>query len=137
MKLVWSQKLYLQDPWKPALEGVFFYQKSGVLVHNTCEKYGQGHGNKIHAKRIDDKLTELQKSGQYTEVYGNRSLNTAGLNGNQRPDIIAKGTSGIYEVWEFASPSQASGAGFAALANKVEIMKAANPGVIFHDIIPW
>ena len=115
----------------------YYVAESGVLVHNTCEKYGQGHGNKIHAKRIDDKLTELQKSGQYTEVYGNRSLNTAGLNGNQRPDIIAKGTSGIYEVWEFASPSQASGAGFAALANKVEIMKAANPGVIFHDIIPW
>ena len=37
----------------------------------------------------------------------------------------------------FICPSQASGAGFAALANKVEIMKAANPGVIFHDIIPW
>lgn len=33
MKLVWSQKLYLQDPWKPALEGVFFYQKSGVSFY--------------------------------------------------------------------------------------------------------
>ena len=33
MKLVWSQKLFLQDPWEPALEGVFFYQKSGVSVY--------------------------------------------------------------------------------------------------------
>ena len=33
MKLVWSQKLFLQDPWEPALEGVFFYQKSGVSFY--------------------------------------------------------------------------------------------------------
>ena len=108
-----------------------------VIVHNTCNRYGGEHGNDIHKERIKAKLNELENSGLYSDIYGNRSLNTAGLNGNQRPDIIAKGTSGIYEVWEFASPSQASGAGFAALANKVEIMKAANPGVIFHEIIPW
>ena len=115
----------------------YYVAESGVLVHNTCNRYGGEHGNDIHKERIKAKLNELENSGLYSDIYGNRSLNTAGLNGNQRPDIIAKGTSGIYEVWEFASPSQASGAGFAALANKVEIMKAANPGVIFHDIIPW
>ena len=115
----------------------YYVAESGVLVHNTCNRYGGEHGNDIHKERIKAKLNELENSGLYSDIYGNRSLNTAGLNGNQRPDIIAKGTSGIYEVWEFASPSQASGAGFAALANKVEIMKAANPGVIFHEIIPW
>ena len=115
----------------------YYVAESGVLVHNTCNRYGREHGNDIHKERIKAKLDELENSGLYSDIYGNRSLNTAGLNGNQRPDIIAKGTSGIYEVWEFASPSQASGAGFAALANKVEIMKAANPGVIFHEIIPW
>ena len=115
----------------------YYVAESGVLVHNTCNRYGGEHGNDIHKERIKAKLDELENSGLYSDIYGNRSLNTAGLNGNQRPDIIAKGTSGIYEVWEFASPSQASGAGFAALANKVEIMKAANPGVIFHEIIPW
>ena len=115
----------------------YYVAGSGVLVHNTCNRYGGEHGNDIHKERIKAKLNELENSGLYSDIYGNRSLNTAGLNGNQRPDIIAKGTSGIYEVWEFASPSQASGAGFAALANKVEIMKAANPGVIFHEIIPW
>ena len=115
----------------------YYVAESGVLVHNTCNRYGGEHGNDIHKERIKAKLNELENFGLYSDIYGNRSLNTAGLNGNQRPDIIAKGTSGIYEVWEFASPSQASGAGFAALANKVEIMKAANPGVIFHEIIPW
>ena len=115
----------------------YYVAESCVIVHNTCNRYGGEHGNDIHKERIKAKLNELENSGLYSDIYGNRSLNTAGLNGNQRPDIIAKGTSGIYEVWEFASPSQASGAGFAALANKVEIMKAANPGVIFHEIIPW
>lgn len=85
-----------------------------------------------HKERIEQKIDALQKSGEYTEIYGNRSLNTAGLNGKQRPDIIAKNISGTYEVWEFASPSQASGAGYAALVSKIAIMKAANPGVIFH-----
>ncbi len=115
----------------------YYISQLGILVHNLCKTTGSGHGNDTHKKRIDAKIDTLQQSGEYTEIYGNRSLNTAGLNGNQRPDIIAKNVSGTYEVWEFASPSQASGTGYVALANKVVTTKAANPGVIFHQIAPW
>ena len=45
---------------------------------------------------------------------------------------------GSYEVWEFASKTQATGTpGYKQLENKIKAMKAANPGAIFHDIIPW
>ena len=114
-----------------------YYVASGVLVHNECKLTGGGHGNEKHKERIDAKMLELKDSGQYTDIYGNRSLNTAGLNGNQRPDIIAKNISGTFEVWEFASPSQATGVGYAALANKIATMQGANPDVIFHQIVPW
>ena len=37
----------------------YYVAESGVLVHNTCEKYGQGHGNKIHAKRIPTNIKQF------------------------------------------------------------------------------
>lgn len=116
----------------------YYVGKTEVLVHNDCKITGSGHGSQTHANRIDTKITELKGSGKYTEIYGNRSLNTAGLNGTQRPDIIAKTKDGLYEVWEYASKSQASGTGgLRRLQAKLQLMKQNNPGVIFHDIIPW
>ena len=82
-------------------------------------------------------MDSLVKSGKYSEVYGNRALSTAGLKGSQRPDIIAKKLDGSFEVWEFASKSQAGGSGLAALEAKIKIMRAANPTAYFYDIIPW
>ena len=116
----------------------YYVTEHGVLVHNNCQQTGGGHGNTVHADRIDKKILELKNSGNYTHVFGNRSLNTAGLNGSQRPDIIAVAKNGLYEIWEYASPSQATGSyGYNLLKAKVELMKAANPAAIFHDIIPW
>lgn len=81
--------------------------------------------------------TSLPVLTNYTTVYGNGSLSTVGLKGTQRPDIIAKARDGVYHVWEFASQSQASGRGAAALARKISIMSSNNPSVVFHPIIPW
>ena len=103
----------------------------------TTTVVGKGHGNPNHAAAVDAKIDELVNSGNYSEVYGNRSLNTAGLEGNQRPDIIAKSHNGVYEVWEFQSPSQVSGSPARALEDKVRIMQNNNPNVVFHDIVPW
>jgi hypothetical protein len=65
-------------------------------------------------------------------------LKTAGLVGNQRPDVIAVASSGKIEVWEFASPSQAFGSpGYFTLQAKIDIMATANPSVEFHAIIHW
>ena len=115
----------------------YFVSESSVLVHNACDRIGGGHGNPTHSERIENQMDALESSGDYSAVYGNRALNTAGQVGKQRPDVIAIGNNGVVEVWEYASPSQATGtAGYAALEKKVEIMRAANPWISFN-IIPW
>ena len=98
---------------------------------------GGSHGSEIHKQRIDDQIDDMVNSGEYSEIYGNRSLKTAGLNGNQRPDIIGKTHEGQYRVWEFASKSQASGTGYRMLCNKMKIMESNNPEARFMDIIKW
>ena len=109
----------------------------GVLVHNTgCTRVGNGHGISEHANRIDKTMDLLEDSGQYTQIYGNRSLNTAGLIGNQRPDIIAKDVNNVVHIWEFASPSQAGGYGRKLLIEKIAVMTQNNPGLAVH-FVPW
>jgi len=65
-------------------------------------------------------------------IYGNRALNTAGLEGGQRPDILAQRYDGTWELYEFASPSQASGANLTALQDKINLMIQNNPGKIVN-----
>ena len=116
----------------------YFVSDEGILVHNDCTVEGGPHGNDVHKGRIRDKIKELVQSGDYSKVYGNCKLKTAGLIGDQKPDIIAIGKNGVIEVWEYASKSQATGTrGYELLKAKVKIMSDANPGVNFHDIIPW
>ncbi len=107
------------------------------VAPNECTIVGGGHGNPIHFERIEAQISELASSGNYVEIYGNRALSTAGLIGNQRPDIIAKTIDGRFEIWEFASKSQAGGSGLAALIAKIQIMRALNPSADFKEIIPW
>ena len=116
----------------------YYVTNNGILVHNECKISGGGHGNKTHRQQIDNKIAQLESTGNYTKIYGNRSLNTAGLKGNQRPDIIAINSNGTAEIWEYASPSQyTNGYYYRLLVQKINLMRAQNPGAIFHDIIPW
>ena len=106
--------------------------------NSECTVIGGGHGNPAHAGYINNMINDLASSGNYRIIYGNRSLSTAGLNGLQRPDIIAVHYDGHIEVWEVASPSQSMGSyGYNALVAKIDCMYHANPSVNFHDIIPW
>ena len=114
----------------------YYVSSSGVLVHNLCKTVGSGHGNAVHKGRIDEMIKQLESSGRYTEIYGNRALKTAGLNGKLRPDIIAKTVNGSFEFWEFASPSQASGIGLKALQMKMDTIISENPGITRH-FVPW
>ena len=123
-----------------------YYVADGVLVHNKCQPTGEGHGCKEHKDAIDDKIAELCKEDDVVEVYGNRALKTAGLNGNQRPDIIVvrkNGDTYTYEIYEYASPSQEKGKqGYNNLINKIKTMKKNNPStksinIIFKDLIEW
>ena len=93
-------------------------------ANNTTTQIGGGHGSIKHSAVIDRFIEALKKAGQYLKIYGNRSLKTAGLVGNQRPDIIAYRVDGRIEVWEFASPSQAMGTkGYQALEAKIRAMQ--------------
>ena len=104
----------------------------------SVKRIGGGHGNPTHKERIEKHMDKLQQTGENRTIYGNRSLKTAGLIGNQRPDVIAVRCDGRVEVWEFASPSQVYGSpGYYALLKKIDIMAAANPSVEFHAIILW
>lgn len=90
----------------------YYVSADEVLVHNECDIEGGGHGSDKHKDAIDRKIEELSKDPNCTNIWGNRALNTAGLNGKQRPDIIAlfkKGEKIIYQIFEYASESQAIG----------------------------
>ena len=111
-----------------------------VLVHNEgCSVIGGGHGNSEHKNAINQKIDELVASGEYAEIYGNRSLNTINkktkvknvkLTGKQRPDIVAIKNDGNVTLYEFASPSQANGTNaYNKLKGKIDIMKKNNPNV--------
>ena len=51
----------------------------------------------------------MEMFGKYSDIWLNKSLKTAGLKGNQKPDIIAKGYNGQYEYYEYGSKTQAPG----------------------------
>ena len=103
---------------------------------SPTERIGGGHGNPVHKEQIENHMRKLEKLGRYSKLFGNRALKTAGLVGNQRPDVIGVRYDGLVEVWEFASPSQALGTpGYTALETKISVMQAANPTAVFYPII--
>ena len=104
----------------------YFVGEQCVLVHNSCQVHGKSHGSATHKAAIDSKVKAMQSSGDYTDIWLNKQLNTAGMKGTQRPDIIAKRLDGTFEYIEYASKSQAKGSGLATLKNKMDIINSAN-----------
>ena len=116
----------------------YFVGDTSVLVHNVCV-IGKPHGSLQH-KRVTKSVTRhLKKTGEYTKIYLNKSLKSAGLNGRYRPDIMAKrAKDGVIEIYEIASKSQAGGIGKTLLERKVDIMRKTNKiRALVKDIIPW
>ena len=119
----------------------YFVGECGVLVHNDCTNIqGAGHGkSQKHKDTIDATMDDFAKhgygtsgaGGDYDAIFGNKSLKSAGLNGSQRPDIITVRTENgktIYDIYEFASPSQYNGSSaYRDLQNKISDMRAQNP----------
>lgn len=111
-----------------------------VLAHNVCGNVqGAGHAGQKHRDTINAAMSDFANygygtagaGGDYSAIFGNRSLNTAGLNGTQLPDIITVRTENgvtIYDIYEFASPSQKTGTKpYNDLVNKISIMAGNNP----------
>ena len=67
------------------------------------------HGGQYHWDKIVKDSDDMFKSGNYSEIWVNKRLSSAGLVGTQQPDIIAKRLDGAFEYIEYASPSQANG----------------------------
>ena len=97
--------------------------------------YGKAHGSVEHQAKINEITGDMLKSNKYSEIYLNRSLKTAGLNGGQRPDIIGKAKDGTVIAYEVASKTQTTGS-YAGrkLLKKIELMQLNNPAVNF-DLI--
>ena len=105
----------------------YFVGNSFILVHNSCEVHGKSHGSPQHKAAIDAKSQSMKASGDYSDIWLNKQLKTAGMNGAQRPDIIAKRLDGTFEYIEYASKSQAPGShGYKLLNQKMAIIDQAN-----------
>lgn len=105
----------------------YFVGEQCILVHNSCQVHGKSHGSATHKATIDSKAKAMQSSGDYTDIWLNKQLNTAGMKGTQRPDIIAKRLDGTFEYIEYASKSQAPGSyGHKLLVEKMDIIDSAN-----------
>jgi RHS repeat-associated core domain len=108
-----------------------FAKSSANLVARTIEPTevigsSKNHGSLVHQEAIDSQVNSMVNSGNYSKIYINRSLSSAGLKGGQRPDIIGIGRNGVKEYWEFASYSQRAGKGLWSLWAKMDIMDATN-----------
>ena len=142
----WVQHEILESPIKVYNFEVedfhtYFVGECGVLVHNKCTNvHGSGHGqNPKHKDTIDATMDDFAqfgygtngKGGDYDAIYGNKALSTAGLKGSQRPDIITVRTENgktIYDIYEFASPSQYTGStAYNNLRKKISAMQSQNP----------
>ncbi|MFR1184310.1 MAG: polymorphic toxin-type HINT domain-containing protein [Ruminococcus sp.] len=142
----WVQHEILESPIKVYNFEVeefhtYFVGECGVLVHNKCTNVqGSGHGqNPKHKDTIDATMDDFAqfgygtngKGGDYDAIYGNKALSTAGLKGSQRPDIITVRTENgktIYDIYEFASPSQYTGStAYNNLRKKISAMQSQNP----------
>ncbi len=114
----------------------YFVGDGFFLVHNSCKVHGKSHGSETHKAAIDSKAKTMQSSGEYTDIWLNKQLNTAGMKGTQRPDIIAKRLDGTFEYIEYASKSQAIGSkGLTTLQTKMDIIDKAND--VVGQLINW
>ena len=98
-------------------------------MHNTCYIIGNPHGVASHQLAIYDEAMAMVASGNYSYVYMNIALSTAGLNGSYRPDTIGIGANGnTNRIVEVMSPGQDGGRGLSQLMLKLKQMGISNPG---------
>ena len=106
-----------------------------LIVHNKCNVEGNNHGSIEHRAKMDEIAEQMSKTDEYTIIYKNKSLNTAGVkNGSRlRPDVIAVKKDGGFKIIEIASKSQKLGMGLERLNGKIAKMGKI-PGVIIELI---
>ena len=128
----------------------YFVSEYNVFVHNTVcgdsgvgsggsskpEIIGKPHASTQHQNYTMNEVNKLSSTGEFSKIYINKSLKTAGFNGTQKPDRIAVGKNGNGHIIEIASPSQLSGKRMLDLTDKFNTMLENNPGMTGDLIFP-
>ena len=102
------------------------------IASGTAEIIGNAHGSILHKLSTNLQAGRMAASGQYSQIGLNKSLNSMGLNGSMRPDIIGIGKNGVNKLIEVVSPKQSS----LYIANKMNIMLSSNPDTL-GKITEW
>ena len=122
--------------------GYLFGVLTGVIVKGTVstlnisrgktEISGSPHGTKLHRLASNVEAGQMSVSGNYSSIGLNRSLNSMGLNGTKRPDVIGISKRGSDKIIEVISPKQSK----RYIVNKVKNIVNNNKNVE-GKIINW
>ena len=85
---------------------------------------GKAHGSILHKLSTNMQAGRMAASGNFSQIGLNKSLNSMGLNGNMRPDIIGIGKNGVNRISEVISLKQSA----EFISSKMDIMLYNNPG---------
>jgi RHS repeat-associated protein len=132
--------------WQGALDGACSGFMSGTLIGGATgavaagfniatgatSVVGKAHGSTLHKLATNMEAGKMAASGQYSQIGLNKSLNTMGLNGKLRPDVIGIGKKGVNKLVEVVSPKQSIN----YISNKMNGMLSNNPGSV-GKIVSW
>jgi RHS repeat-associated protein len=94
------------------------------IASGSTQIVGNAHGSVLHKLSTNMQAGKMAASGQYSQIGLNKSLNTMGLKGTLRPDVIGIGKNGVNKLVEVVSPKQSS----LFISNKMGNMLLNNPG---------
>ena len=128
----------ISDGWQGVLDGACSGFMSGTIIGGitgaasaganisagTTTVVGKAHASTLHKLATNIEAGKMAASGQYSKIGLNRSLNTMGLNGTQRPDAIGINPNGVNRLVEIVSPKQHT----SDIVGKMANMLSNNPG---------
>ena len=132
--------------WKGALDGACSGFMQGIIIggitgaavsgYNVAIKgtkiIGKAHGSVLHKMATNVKAGNMSMTGSYSMIGINKSLNTMGLKGVSRPDVIGIAKKGVNKIVEVVSPKQS----IKYVVNKTNTMVTNNPGSI-GKVVKW
>ncbi len=93
---------------------------------------GGTHASSIHRLATNVEAGKMLISNKYSSLYMNKALNSSGMVGTSRPDIIGITKNGANKIVEIVSPKQST----TYIFNKVSKMTSSNPNSI-GKVIVW
>ncbi len=89
--------------------GIVGATTSGLgVVSGTTKITGKAHGSTLHKFATNVEAGKMASTAKYSNIGLNKSLNTMGLKGSYRPDIIGISKNGLNRIVEVVSPRQST-----------------------------